>query len=414
MVSLFFAVGLVTADLRDVQLQPLVGPQVTGELTAITDDSLVIKQDGKERSFLFPDITSVSRELDPPARKAKIRVKLVDGSLVPALTYTVADRVAKIGLLDETTIDVPTRAIHSVLLKSHDPKGPLGKQWNDILAKKIAGDVAVIRRGPEALDYVEGILEDVSSEVVKFRIKNAVKDAPTRILEGLIYFQPLGRTLPSAVCQIEDATGARWVVRSIKLANGRLELESVAGFEFKLAPDQFRKMDFSQGNQVYLADLKWESVDWKSFFGDRIDSPRLASIIKARLPVMFRPRVNQTLDGDPLQIATPDGPVAVKGLAMHGGSTIVYRLPDGFERFVCEAAMDRRLGHAGNVNLTISGDSKTLYQREISGTDPPLPINIPVADVGRLTIVVDYGTDLDVADQRGADHLYLYKARITK
>jgi hypothetical protein len=98
-----------------------------------------------------------------------------------------------------------------------------------------------------------------------------------------------------------------------------------------------------------------------------------------------------------------------KGLALHSRTEIVYRLPEGFRRLQMVAGIDDAVRDGGNVRLTITGDGKQLWDEALSGTDKPLPIDLDVSGVRRLTILVDFGLDLDVAD-----HLLLCDARIVK
>jgi hypothetical protein len=67
------------------------------------------------------------------------------------------------------------------------------------------------------------------------------------------------------------------------------------------------------------------------------------------------------------------------------------------------------MGDRGHVRLIVRGDGRILFDAALSGRDPPQPLQINIEGVRRLTILVDYGEDLDVAD-----HLDLANARISK
>ena len=71
--------------------------------------------------------------------------------------------------------------------------------------------------------------------------------------------------------------------------------------------------------------------------------------------------------------------------------------------------IDDRVGNLGSVELMIRGDNRELYSGKIAGKDEPIEIDADLAGVRRLTILVDFGDDLDVAD-----HLNLCEARIVK
>jgi hypothetical protein len=88
---------------------------------------------------------------------------------------------------------------------------------------------------------------------------------------------------------------------------------------------------------------------------------------------------------------------------------MTYRLDEPFERFHAMAGIDDRLRPRGNIELRILGDDRVLYHATIAGTDAARPIDISLKGVRTLTIVVDFGSDLDVGD-----HLILAEAKLLK
>jgi len=61
------------------------------------------------------------------------------------------------------------------------------------------------------------------------------------------------------------------------------------------------------------------------------------------------------------------------------------------------------------VSLTINGDGRQLWSGRIAGGQAPLSIDAEIDGVKRLTIVDDYGDNLDTGDW-----LNLCNARIVK
>ena len=94
---------------------------------------------------------------------------------------------------------------------------------------------------------------------------------------------------------------------------------------------------------------------------------------------------------------------------MRSRTELIYRLTDKFRAFHALVGIDDRVRDRGNVDLRILGDNKELFSKRITGRDDPLPIALDIQGVRRLTIVVDFGEESDIAD-----HLNLCNARITK
>jgi hypothetical protein len=158
------------------------------------------------------------------------------------------------------------------------------------------------------------------------------------------------------------------------------------------------RIDFSQGKIVFLSDLEPERVEWTPYFGT---GKRLESLVS-----FFAPRQDRSLLAGPMLL---DGKSMQKGLAMHSRSLITYRLPDRFSRFQALAGIDDRVRPRGNVRLVIRGDDKVLFDEIVDGTQNAKPVDIDLGHARRLTILVDFGDETDIAD-----HLDLGDARIVK
>ena len=118
------------------------------------------------------------------------------------------------------------------------------------------------------------------------------------------------------------------------------------------------------------------------------------------------PRRDRTLSGKALVLANQSFP---KGLAIHSRTTLVYRLTAPHKSFQAVAGIDPQMGDNGHVELVVRGDDKELFRQAISGKDEPITMNVDITGVRRLSILVDFGQQLDIAD-----HLHLCNARITK
>jgi hypothetical protein len=158
------------------------------------------------------------------------------------------------------------------------------------------------------------------------------------------------------------------------------------------------KIDYSEGKVLYLSDLKPESSEWTPYLGKRSDLPSRATY--------FGPRSDQGLRSGPMEV---EGKVYAKGLALHSRTTLVYRLPGRFHRFKALAGIDDHVRPQGNVRLIIRGDDQMLKEITIAGNQASEAIDLDLNGVRRLTILVDFGEDADVAD-----HLDLCEARILK
>jgi hypothetical protein len=406
----------------NVDVLPLERPAASGELVSFDAKRLVIKVDGQPTEYDVAELISVSRSKPPaPAAAAEVGVILIDGTRLACTSYTAASGKAAITLRSGATLELPTATVHSVRLRSQNED--LQKQWAEIEAREAAGDRIVLRKtstvsvpsadGLEkvdkevvALDWLEGIIYDVTAAAVEFKYKDTLVSVNRAKLDGLFYFHAAGGRPEDPQCQVIDAEGSQWNARSVELAGDSVQLVGTTGIKASVPLDKLIKLDFSAGKILYLSDAQAESVEWTSYFDSGVLLPSLQQ--------WFAPQKDRGFAGSKLTLPNPDDHGKPKqydkGLAVHSRTELVYRVPEGFKRLLATGGIDMRVRPGGNVRLVITGDGKELLQQVVTGKDAqPLKVDLDIAGVRRLTILVDYGEDADIAD-----HLNLCNARITK
>ena len=391
------AAGLLSLAAVDVEVQPLSGDAWSGQLVAISDTTVTVGTPDGPKKLEFAELISVT-----PKRKTQASdtaptcwIRLLDGSQLKVTSYTVKDRKALVKFPSGGTLELPTRAIHSVRLKPLNDT--LREQWTEILEAKSSGDLIAIQATAESLDSRDGILQDVTEDKVHFKLDDDVIPANRAKLFGLKYHS-VGRSLPKSVCRIVDINGNVWNSRAVTLDGDALQLTSSTNVRHKLGLDQIEVLDFSAGNIVYLSDVDPESVRWTPFHGLKLPSEGK----------LYAPQRNRGLlfDGEKLMLGDR---AYDKGLAIHSRTEMTFRLTDEFKHFHTLAGIDDRVGDDGDIELIIFGDKRELFRKSLTGADEPLPIHLNIEGVKRLRILVDYGKKSVFAD-----HLNLCQVRISK
>jgi hypothetical protein len=83
---------------------------------------------------------------------------------------------------------------------------------------------------------------------------------------------------------------------------------------------------------------------------------------------------------------------------LRSGTEIVYRVPRDHERFTAVAGIDPDHLAMGNVILSISTGDRVLFEKEIAGMAPPVPIELDVSGLKSLTIRAQFGQGGDSGD----------------
>lgn len=383
-----------------VVVRPLAGPEQTGALKELDSQHMTVTLEGRTQQFTIADLQAVlfSNKSTAGSETERIQVQLLDGSVLASSQYTVADRVATVAVGDRE-LKIPTRAVRSVRFDARAKA--LDGQWQESLAGQFAGDIVVLRR-ETSLDQLEGILHDITSDIVEFEFENETIPVKRTKLEGIVYLNSTTEPLPKVICKVHTIGGTIWCANELRLDGDKLRVVTAGGIASELLLADLARLDFASGNVVYLSDKEPESVQWTPFVASGVAAERLAR--------MFRPRRDRSFEGDALWLGAIGSETRYsKGLCIHSRTLLTYRVGGEYRKFTAVAGIDSRLQGRGNVQLVIMGDNKTLFQKAISGADAPLMLDLDVQGVQRLKILVDFGQSADIGD-----HLNLCDARLIK
>ena len=395
--TLVFSIGLLAAAPPAVEVETLDGAAMAGGLSELGDKGIKLTTEHGPVALEIGKLAGISpkgvQEGAGPA--PAVWLELVDGSSPVGSAYTATEGRARLTLPSGEPLDLPTQDVRWVRFQA--PSGAAPGQWSRILGMDLKSDLLVVKTA-EGIDYHKGLLRDVTAETVKFELDGELLPIQRSKVYGLAYYHPAGRELPQALGAIVETSGATWLVQTIQLAGEKIEWTTPTGLKLSRPPAAIKRIDFSRGKIAYLSDLEPESVAWTPYVHFGKDFPARTE--------SAAPRRDRSRDAGPLVL---DGKSYRKGLGLSSRTLVVYRLPERFSRFVATAGIDDRVRPLGHVLLVIRGDDKTLLETAVAGTEPAKPVSLDLSGVRRLSILVDFGEDLDVAD-----HLDLGDAKLVK
>jgi hypothetical protein len=386
---------IASAAAAEVSINTFDRRTVEGELKSITAAGVVVEAGGAETTIASKDLHSLSLKssAEPPGEKPSAWVELGDGSRLPAQDFTLKDGKATIKLTDGAELRVTARQLRSVRFSKLDDAQA------DPAAPEAAGDLMGVRKR-DSVDFLEGVIGDVTKVAVVFTVDGqAIPVNPSRV-DSLVFARRAGDQGNEATpaCIVEENTGALLQAKLIELKDNKFTVTLLSGASVVRPLAGVRRLDFSAGKLTYLSDLKPESVRFTPFFDLGKQSPALAKFLG--------PRFDRGREDELMRL---DGKTYSKGVSLTSRTELVYRLPAQAKHFRATAGIDDGVGNLGSVQLQIKGDDRQLYSGKLTGRDAPVDLDLDLAGVRRLTILVDFGDDLDVGD-----HLDLCEARIVK
>ncbi len=393
-------VGAALLGAANFEATTLDGRTAKGPLVELNAQRVVLETALGPETFSLESLATLTRaDSDTSAaEKATLWVELIDESGLAAAQYTVDGHEARVTLTGGAKLALPTRAIRWVRFSpplARDER--LASQWAEIAKTSAGGDLLVVRKN-EQLDYLEGVVGDVSADTCRFEIDDEVIPVKRANVEGIVYFHPAPAELADAEGRISTRDGSRIVIATATLGDGRLAIATPSGVSLSLPLGELTRLDFTIGKIAYLSDLEPASATYVPFFGFQQDLPVLSAFYGYRRDVGF--------ENSPLVL---DGKTYRKGLALQSRTVLSYRLPRKFRALKATVGIDDDVRATGTARLQIVADGKTVWEGDVRGTEPAQRLDLDISGARRLDIIADYGDEQDVGDR-----IILGDARVTK
>jgi hypothetical protein len=114
------------------------------------------------------------------------------------------------------------------------------------------------------------------------------------------------------------------------------------------------------------------------------------------LATLPRPwRRDLSIGGRPLTLA---GRTFEKGLGVAARTELVFSLDGKFEAFSATLGIDQETAGKGDCLFVVALDGEPVSTTRVKGTDAPREINLPLGSARTLSLIVEPGADLDLAD----------------
>jgi hypothetical protein len=385
---LAFGGDLFAADaLR--QFHPVDGKPNAAAITKVdTDGTLHVSADGKSSKLKADDFVRWGSFVD--AQRGPQILLAPDGLIVADEVHIEGERlIAPSAVLGD--LKLPFESIAGILFRP-----PSDPQRRDALYARIREtsgetDRVVLTNGDELTGTIHGLqLESLTLET------EAGKVAIETGRLALVVFNPALLSKPrssreSSLLGFRD--GSR--LTASKLSGEKtLSITLAGGLEFSVEMDQLAALQPMGTSVSYLSDLKPISYRHVPF-----------------LSLQWPYKMDRSANGNQLRVA---GEVYPKGIGLHSAARLTFDLPSGADKFAAELGIDDETAGLGSVVVRVltddgSGKWKAAFTSPvIRGGEKPTPVEVPLSDAQRLTILVDYA---DHGDQQ--DHLDLLNARVT-
>ncbi|MDO4551236.1 MAG: NPCBM/NEW2 domain-containing protein [Planctomycetia bacterium] len=414
--SIFLPFSSCGADIP-VLLQESTGENYSAQLLEIQDNGVLVQRTESEKptgtaqkiSYKTLDVITFSGNKTPSetdSTSAPILLKCRDHSCFTVSSLTLEEGIFHIKYAD-SELQVKEAGIHFVLLQnslltaseSEKTDTSIQKIWNESLSLETNDDILVVNRDGK-LSYYRGMILGVSEKAVRFEMENDVLNINRDRVFGFILAKKPGAApvqFPSQAMILSDVQGNRWTLKNIHLVKNvsekeenekaKISWETPLGLAFSIPSNRIAQIDFSDGRIIYLSSLKPESVLWTPYLSLQKFSETRAQY--------YEPRMDRSINGNPLKL---QGQTYARGICMTSQTEITFRLPENYTRFQTIIGLDDEVRPNGDVTVIIRGDEKELFRENIHGKMEPIPVDLDISKIRRLTLFVDYGKNMDISD----------------
>jgi len=385
-----FTLGLASLGLGQgsgiaVELRPLRGEPIRGELRALASDAVSIEVSGEgTRKFASADLRAIRFSKSVARAPGAARLELAGGDLlVGAIAGGDGDLLSV--ALGGRPARVPVDAIRRIVFPERVPprSGELeappegDRLWRarpgSVLEPVNGTLIAFKEKGLEFESSVIGRKEFAYDEVIALTIAplDAASSQPAP-MPVVVLLAPEGRLSGSIA----------------GFAGGVFTLESPALKRTSIPARAVRAIRFRSDRFVEVSELEPADVVETPYFG-------------GPSAVRFPWQRNRNVSGGPLRVG---GVEFATGLGVHSRCVLTYATDGHYSGFVARAGIDDvtiDLPRKGSVVFRVLGDGKKLWESPIvRGGERALSIpEIPLAGVKRLALEVDYADGLDIADR---------------
>ncbi len=360
-----------------VTVTTLDGDSIEGELLSLNSRQVVVQGEVEEQSIAVDQLMLLQlTETDANSKSATHTVTLSDQSSLgfESIKFSEKNATIQTSLLGEQTIS--TSEIRNIRWGPLDDK--IAESWGDLENRGARDDLLVFRKG-DVLDYVAGSVSNVGEKGVTISVRGRDLTAPLERVFAVVFTNRSEKDRPG-LGLVRTTGGDILKAKSLALEENILQISMASGIEASIDLSKIREIDFGGGRIRFLADLPF---DESTSVSPDPDFP-VVWFTARNFPAGTGGRRRLTIDGEQYQ----------RGLWLHSGAVVRFRLNRQFSEFRTLAGFDQT--HVGNmprikpkVKLVILGDGEELYAREFLWSDSPEKVKLDMSKVRELIIRVE-------------------------
>jgi hypothetical protein len=376
------AAALFTAG--ELQAQPTAKPipqLVLLDGSAIPLKSLAITAgklsgDGVPADLTLDDLQRI--ELSPAQISTAVKpaaiVELRGGGHVPAKSASIENEKCQIEWNHGTPLSLAVDLVRAIRfdLAAADP------EFEKAVATPSAErDQVFLKDDARKLSMLAGLIDSLDAEQLRVHVGGQERSIARSRIFGIVVAQPAATDSPPR-CQVIFPGGCVLGGETLSLAAGKATLEFPAGDKAGFSWSAVSRVTIRSSRVAFLSDLK--------------------PLVEEQQPLVTLPLPAQRDKSVSGGVLTLDSRTFDKGLGVHARSSLTFAADKKWDTLAATIGLDAAAGRKGDCVFTVLADGKPLLSRRMKGADPAEDIQLPIAGREQVTLLVEPGEGLDLAD----------------
>jgi hypothetical protein len=347
----------------------IFGKQTSGELAQLSEEGALLNDGTK---IPLADIHSIQfADLPPRPNLDAVVLQTRRGGKMLARSVTIADDVTQVVTVGGTKLEVSLEHLRSIWMG-----GKPTTEFEEALAKPSAELDRIFVKVDKDIQEISGLIVGLDAKMLTLEFDGVSRSLPTQNLAGIVVAQIVEEKKISAQVSLKD--GSVLPAESVALVDGALQLDSEVIGDIEISPGIVASIEFVSDRVTQLTSLTPTKSEH-------------LPLVTLRRPA----KKNQNVSGGPLVVTKQ---TFTRGFGVASASRLEFELDDNYETFVAQVGIDDETSGRGDCVFKVLADGRELWQSRARGGQAPQQIKLDIANVRELTLVVETGADLDLAD----------------
>lgn len=348
-----------------------------GESVAVKSLSLAagkLAGEGVPERLTLDDLRRIELSSEPSAAdKPAVVVELRGGGRILGKSATIGNDKCQIEWSLGERLAIPIDVVRAVRF---DPEAAMG-EFDKALAAPAADADRIFFKVEGKSDSVSGLIAGLTAEQLTFQLEGQERALPRTELVGIVVAQP--RAADDATrTTVHLRDGSRLAGDLSTIAADKAAIVLPGGGQVEFPWSAARSVDVRSSRVAFLSDLKPTEVE------------------EATLVTLPRPwQRDKSVLGKPLTLGTR---VFDKGIGVHARSALTFAAGRKYDVLAAVIGIDAQAAGKGDCVFQVLGDGQSIFTQRIKGNDPPQTVNLDISRYDNLTLLVEPGEGLDLAD----------------